>query len=87
MQAVAQHPVAVLLSHLDLRNAGPGIVKPKFCLNKGTDHYVLVVGYNATGGIGATGTYWLIKASWLTRKDGNNFEGLERDGFGGVPLV
>ena len=66
LQAVAVQPVVVLFHAKNsvgaLKNYADGILPPEVCSDSWpNDHAVVVVGYDATGGPGAPGTYWKLK--------------------------
>ena len=68
VQAVAVQPVVVTFhaekSLTTIKNYDGGILGPEVCSETwSNDHAVVVVGYDATGGPGAPGTYWKLKVS------------------------
>ena len=70
MQAVAVQPVTVtlhaVLDYTIFQQFQGGILGPEACpADAPNNHAVVVVGYDATGGPGAPGTYWKLRVSLL----------------------
>jgi hypothetical protein len=66
MQAVAVQPVTVTLhavgDYAIFQQFQGGVLGPEACPGDPTNnHAVVVVGYDATGGPGAPGTYWKLR--------------------------
>ena len=59
---MAVQPVVVAFHAGAIKNYAEGIIGPEVCSESlAINHAVVVVGYDATGGIGAPGTYWKLK--------------------------
>lgn len=63
-----------------------GIVPESVCPESEINHDVLVVGYDATAGIGAPGSYWLIKVSQWTRLRVVSYAGRLERAFWWLPI-
>ncbi|KAL4433258.1 hypothetical protein ABPG77_003306 [Micractinium sp. CCAP 211/92] len=66
MDAVAsQGPVVAYLNVLaEMVAYTSGVYQPGQCATDTYNHAMVVVGYNATAGVGAPGSYWLLRNSW-----------------------
>ncbi|KAL4448347.1 hypothetical protein ABPG75_005566 [Micractinium tetrahymenae] len=66
MDAVAsQGPVVTYMNVLpELVSFTGGVYAPTQCLTDTYNHAMLIIGYNATAGIGAPNSYWIFRNSW-----------------------